>query len=721
MKAEVIQGTINNIVFRNEESGYTVARLIGSDNSSFTVVGNFGQSIPGETLKVTGNWIKHPQYGDQLKMENYEVIEPTTIEGIRRYLGSGLIQGIGVEIADRIVGKFGDQSLDIIETNIERLREVRGIADKRVKIIKDSWGEQREIRQVMVFLQTYGVSAAYATKIFKKYGNGSISAVKNNPYQLTVIAGIGFKSADTIAEKMGFAKNSGLRIEAGIIYVLEELTRNGHVYYPLDHLVDKSLEILDLKIEDADLIFRSVEHLTVSDKIITEKNKDEVAVYLPLYFSAELSISEKLKELSESHYEIFSLDPDESIKKVQMDLSINLAEKQIEAVKSALINKAMVITGGPGTGKTTIINSIINIFSLESVSISLAAPTGRAAKRMKEATGRDAMTIHRLLIYSPGDRSFLVNENNPLDCDVLIVDEASMIDTMLMSSLLKGISKHTTLILVGDVNQLPSVGPGNVLKDIINSNVIPVVELNEIFRQANESKIVVNAHRINNGDFPIADDCLDSGSDFYFINEEETEDILETIIDLIRHEIPVNFNFNPMSDVQVLTPMHRGDIGTQNLNAELQNILNPGRTIVKRGFKEFRQNDKVMQMKNNYNKNVFNGDIGWISRVDYEKKKVYIIFDGRSVEYEYSELDNVVLAYAVSVHKSQGSEYPVVVIPVHTQHYILLQRNLIYTAVTRGKSLVIMVGSNKAMAIGIKNDKTKKRYTRLKHRLECSD
>lgn len=718
-----LQGQIERVTYSNEENGFTVARLkVYGEHDLVTVVGNIASPAPGEILILQGEWITHPKFGKQFKVEKYKTKVPATDYGIEKYLGSGLIKGIGPVMAGRIVKIFGKETLDIIEKDIAKLTEVEGIGTKRIEMIKKAWDGQKEIREVMLFLQSHGVSSGYATKIFKQYGNASISVVKKNPYKLSMdIFGIGFITADKIAEKLGFDKASEVRVEAGIIYVLLKLSDEGHVYYPYEGLIDKCKEILKVERE---IIVKAFGNISAQGKIkiedlnksISEFRENNKAVYLAKYYLGETSIAEKLKALLKSSKTFREIDMEKALEWVQKQLSITLAEKQIQAIKSALENKVLVITGGPGTGKTTILNAILKIMSKMNIKILLASPTGRAAKRMNETTGHEAKTIHRLLEYSYKNGGFLKNNDNPLECDLIIIDEASMIDTILMHHLLKAIPETATFILVGDVNQLPSVGAGNVLNDIINSGIVKVVCLNQIFRQAKESRIIVNAHKINKGIIPEFN-SLNQDTDFFFIQQEEPEKVLQIILALVKKRIPEKFGYNPLNDIQVLTPMHKGIVGAENLNAELQKMLNPKEGGILRGTKVFKADDKVMQTRNNYNKDVFNGDIGRIIKIDKENQEVIIGFDGKNVVYDYSELDEIVLAYAVSIHKSQGSEYPVIIIPVLTQHYVLLQRNLIYTAVTRGKKLVIMAGTLKALAIAVKNNKTQKRYTYLKYRL----
>lgn len=719
-----LQGQIERITYTNEENGYTIARVkVYGRKDLVTVVGKLMSPTPGEILKMKGEWINHPRYGEQFKVVHYKTRVPASAYGIEKYLGSGLIKGIGPIMAKRIVKRFGTDTLEVIEKGIEKLAEVNGIGDKRIEMIRRAWEEQKEIREVMLFLQTHGVSSGYATKIFKHYGSDSIQVVKKNPYRLaTDIFGIGFVTADRIAEKLGFSRDSELRAEAGILYVLNQLAEEGHVYYPYEPLVEKCQEILQV---DRDVIVKAIGTIAAEKRIVIEDLNERIeefrenhkAVYLARLHTCETGIARALKTLGSTPKSTRTVDAGKAMEWVQKQLAITLAERQIEAVKCALAEKVLVITGGPGTGKTTIINAILKIFSKLNAGIVLAAPTGRAAKRMSEATGHEARTIHRLLQYSLQKGGFQKNEENPVDCDLLIVDEASMIDTILMHHLLKAVPSKATFILVGDVNQLPSVGPGNVLQDVIASGSFPVVELNEIFRQARESSIVVNAHRINSGLMPSLKPSGQKLDDFYFIEQEDQEEVLRIILDLATRRIPKRFALDPVDDIQVLTPMHKGTVGAGNLNAELQKALNPAEDAVMRGGRNFRVNDKVMQIRNNYDKEVFNGDIGRIHSIDKETQEVVISIDGREVLYQYSDLDEIVLAYAVSVHKSQGSEYPAVIVPVLTQHYVLLQRNLIYTAVTRGRKLLVLVGTSKALAMGIRNDKTQKRCTYLRQRL----
>lgn len=718
-----LRGQVERVTYADEESGYTVAKVkVYGRPDLVTVVGSLMGPTPGAILKMEGRWTSHAKFGEQFAVVRYETAVPATSHGIRQYLGSGLIKGLGRKMAGRIVDKFGEETFTIIEKDILRLAEVSGIGKKRIAMIKAAWEEQKEIREVMVFLQGHGVSSAYATKIFRQYGKESIAVVTENPYRMAMdIFGIGFVTADRIAEKLGFAKDSPARAAAGILYVLHQLADEGHVYYPYEPLLEKCMEMLEVLRE---VVADALAAICLDKRIVIEDlnegfaefRENHKAVYLAKFHLCETRVAARLLTLRDASRAFEATDPEKAIGWVQSQLSIRLADKQVTAVRSALTSKVMVITGGPGTGKTTIINAVLKIYATLNVRILLAAPTGRAAKRMGEATGHTAKTIHRLLEFSFAAGGFQHDADKPLECDLLILDEASMIDTVLMHHLLKAVPDGATLILVGDVNQLPSVGAGNVLNDIIGSGAMPVVTLDEIFRQAQESRIIVNAHKINSGQLPARDNRYPE-SDFYFIEQEDPETVLSTILTLASERIPKRFGFDPVDQIQVLTPMHRGVVGAGNLNLRLQQVLNPGEGGLVRGERVYRSGDKVMQIRNNYDKDVFNGDIGRIAEISRESQEVMINFEGNMVAYDFSEMDEVVLAYAVSVHKSQGSEYPVVVMPVLIQHYMLLQRNLVYTGVTRGRKLVVLVGTRKAMAIAVNNDKTRKRFTHLSHRL----
>lgn len=721
-----LSGRVEKITYENEENGFTIARVkVKGQWGLATVVGYLMGPAPGETIQMKGEWTSHPKYGEQFKVHQYKIEYPATVNGIKRYLGSGLIRGIGPVMADRIVKKFDKQTLHVIENQTERFLEIDGIGKKRIAMIKKAWGEQKEIRDLMIFLQSHGLGSSHAAKIFKTYGDRSIPLVKSNPFRLASdIFGIGFLTADRISEKLGFPKNSPDRIDAGILYLLAQSSDKGHVYCPLELLVDTCRETLAVTRPE---IVSGIERLAQKRKIIIgdmpgdgeEAGHSEKGVYLIQLFRCETGVANRLKMLLQIPKPIIRIDSKKELVWVQKTLAIHFAREQVEAVKRSLENKVMIITGGPGTGKTTIIRAILKIFSKFKAKILLAAPTGRAAKRMSEATGHSARTIHRVLEFSIKSGGFQRHEERPLDCHLIVVDEASMIDVVLMHHFLKAVPGNATLILVGDVDQLPSVGPGNVLKDIIESSTIPLVRLDKIFRQAQHSQIIVNAHRINTGLSPVkAPTGLGvKDADFFFINQEDPEKVLQTIIKLSRDRIPQKFGFAPMDDIQVLTPMHKGVVGSANLNRELQQALNPREDgIMKRGSM-FCVGDKVMQIRNNYDKVVFNGDIGRITEIQRDQQQLIVHHDGRPVPYDFTDLDQIVLAYAISVHKSQGSEYPAIVMPVLTQHYILLQRNLLYTAVTRGQKLVVMVGTQKALMIAVRNNKTQKRFTHLKHRL----
>jgi exodeoxyribonuclease V alpha subunit len=712
-----LKGQIERITYYNEENGYTIAKMkVQGRTDMVAIVGTLFSVIPGEVVKLSGYWDRHPKYGEQFKIVSYETIMPATVKGIEKYLGSGMIKGIGPVMAKRLVTKFGDETLVVIEDDIERLHDVQGIGEKRIEMIKMAWEEQKDIRDVMVFLQGNGVSPAYAMKIYKQYGKDSVKIVSENPYRLAMdIFGIGFMTADRIAEKLGVPKDSQIRAEAGILYVLHELSDEGHVFYPCDPLIRKCSEILT--IEEPGIAF-ALDAVNSEKKVIIEdRETNEKHVYLTKYHVSECGAAQRFKSLLAFPKQLRLVNIDQAIEWVQKILKISFSEKQIDALRDSINSKVMVITGGPGTGKTTIINAIIKIYQRMGQKVLLAAPTGRAAKRMTEATGHEAKTIHRLLEYSPGSGSFKKNESNTLEADLIIIDEASMVDTILMYHFLKAVPLKATLILVGDVDQLPSVGAGNVLRDIIDSCCFPVVKLKEIFRQSRESMIIVNAHRINSGEMPLFRGGEGYFHDFFFFIIEEPEKVLEKIVYLCKEGVPSRFGYDPLDAIQILTPMHKGIVGVSNLNTELQKELNPGRDELIRGGRIFRAGDKVLQIRNNYDKDVYNGDIGRVREIDRETQEVLVDFDGRLVSYEYAELDEIVLAYAISVHKSQGSEYPVVIMPLLTQHYILLQRNLLYTGITRGKKLVILVGTRKALAIAINNNKPQMRYTMLKERL----
>jgi len=719
-----LQGRIEKVLFTNADNGYAVLVLQpdgARDHEPITCVGTILHPRPGETLNTWGEWVEHQRFGRQFQIKRHEVILPTSTEGLARYLGSGLIKGLGPELAGRIIKQFGTETLDILDSDPDRLLDVAGIGKAKLAGIKESWARQHGIRTLMMFLQEHDIGPGVAARIYRRFGTASLAAVRENPYCLaTEVSGIGFVTADQIAMKLGFSRDNPRRIEAGLLYVLQEFAGDGHVYAPRDMLLQRSADILDT---GADVLTRALDSLALRGEIMIEPETESAPprVYPSVLHTCEVQIARRLHDLQKAatarqHKHIAS-----KLRTVERSLSFTLSRRQAEAVQRVFENRVQVITGGPGTGKTTIVQAVLHLALMEHLSVLLAAPTGRAAKRMSEATGREAKTLHRLLKYDFQTGTFEHHAANPLDCGMLIVDEASMIDTYLMHQLLCAIKPGCALVLVGDAHQLPSVGPGNILGDIITSTAVPVAELTEIFRQARQSRIVMNAHRINSGSTRLDTGDADKLTDFYLIEKESPEAALKTIIEITAERIPARFNLNPMHEVQVITPMHKGLIGTENLNRELQRILNPGHVILERGIRQFRAGDKVMQVKNNYDLDVFNGDIGILTGASADTKKAVVVFDERPVSYDFSELDDLVPAYAISVHKSQGSEFPAVVMPLLTQHFIMLQRNLLYTAVTRGKRLVVLVGSRKALSIAIANDKPRLRYTGLCERLrECS-
>jgi exodeoxyribonuclease V alpha subunit len=717
-----IKGQIERITYINEENGYVIAKLKTEGSTGLvTIVGTMPGLNPGEVLKLKGEWQTHPKYGQQFKFSSHESIIPATVRGIERYLSSGMIKGIGPVMAKRLVTNFGVKTLDVIENDIEKLKEVEGIGEKRVEMICHAWKAQKEIRQVMIFLQGHGVSPTYAVKMYKQYGNEAVSIVRDNPYRLAEeVFGIGFLTADKIAENVGISKDSLVRARAGVQYILNRLSDDGHVYYPFDRLIELSEKTLDI---DRGIILTAIVSAASDRKIVIEESSSfdipgERAVYLTRFHVSEVGIARFISELLSSPRQLPLVNKEQVLASAENKVQVALSDQQRWAVRDSLDSKVMVITGGPGTGKTTIIKAIIDVQMKMNRKVLLAAPTGRAAKRMTEATGQEAKTIHRLLEFSPKDMGFKRDEENPLDADAFIIDEVSMVDTTLMYYLLKAIPLQASLILVGDVDQLPSVGAGNVLRDVIESGVVPVVRLSDIFRQSKQSMIIVNAHKINHGEMPIIEGGQEYQKDFYFFDISEPEKALETIIELCRERIPRKYGFHSVDDIQVLTPMHRGTVGAANLNNALQKELNPSKEEIVRSGRVFKRGDKVMQIRNNYDKDVFNGDIGRIAKIDSEEQELTVNFDGKFIGYDFSELDEIILAYATSVHKSQGSEYPCIVMPVLTQHYMLLQRNLFYTGITRGKRLVVLVGTRKALSIAISNNKTQLRYSLLKERLK---
>ena len=711
---EEVFGYVERLTFQNQETGFTVAQLktVGSKNV-ICLVGSLPGIQPGETLRCVGTWLFHPVHGQQFQVVRFQVEAPADLLGIRKYLGSGLVKGIGPKYAGRIVDLFGLNTLDVIEFESEKLLTVPGLGPKRLEKIQSCWSEQKSIRQVMIFLQAQEVTPAFAQKIFRVYGNESIAKIQANPYCLAQdVYGIGFKTADRIAQKMGVGKESAQRIDAGVEFSLSLLSNEGHACYPLALFLEEAEKILEVPIP---LIQGRLSYLQQENRIelqeVQNGESKEMRIWSKPLYLTEKGIARELARLQKGQSSLREIQVEKALVWVQQTLNIQLAPKQEEAVAWAITGKVLIITGGPGTGKSTITNAILTIMEKITSRICLAAPTGRAAKRMSEITKRKATTLHALLEFDFKKGGFKKNKENPLLCDLMIIDEASMLDMSLMYSILKALPDTVRLILVGDVNQLPSVGPGSVLKDAILSQCFPVVVLNEIFRQAAGSQIIQNAHRIQQGKMPSV--RPDPESDFFFIEDNEPETLLKTLVDLVVERLPKKYGFHPLTDIQLLSPMKRGVIGTENLNRVLQAALNPQEWALTRGAQKYQLKDKVMQIRNNYKKEVFNGDIGYIRAIHPEDQQVVVAFEEREVIYEYYELDELVLAYAISVHKFQGSESPCIVFPVHTTHYMLLNRNLIYTAVTRGRKLVVLAGQKKAVAIAVNRYEDQQRYTHL--------
>ncbi|HVO39828.1 MAG TPA: ATP-dependent RecD-like DNA helicase [Spirochaetia bacterium] len=713
-----IEGMLEKVRFSSEDDDWSVVAVSVSDTGrEITAVGNLAGVQPGESLRLTGRWTRHPKFGPQLKVESFSVVPPVTGPGIERLLSSGLIEGIGRELASRLVAKFGDRTLEVIEKEPTRLRDVEGVGPQRARRLVEAWGRRRELREIVSLLQTCGVTTGLATRIFRQYGAGAHEVVRRNPWRLAAeMPGVGFRTADALARNLGVPSDSPQRIDAGILHALEERAEEGDVMAPRGKIVEESAMILGLPEAACEA---AVTELSRRGVIVLEEDRDAgPLVGLPRLVSAEAGAARLLKEIAATSASGNrpGRPVEEEVAAFERTSGMTLSELQREAVSRADRDKVLVITGGPGTGKTTLVRAIIHVMQARGASLLLCAPTGRAAKRLSEASGREAKTIHRLLEYSPQQGRFLRNRENPLGCRALIVDEASMIDIVLFNRLLEAVPPAAALILVGDGDQLPSVGPGSVLADLIACGCLPVVRLRDIFRQASASSIVVNAHRINAGILPVLA-ATEERSDFYVIERSEPEAILETIRQLMSVRIPRSFGLDPRRDVQVLTPMRRGVLGSANLNRELQALLNPEGPSLTRGALVLRAGDRVMQTVNNYELGVFNGDIGSVERASDAEKAVTVRFDEREVRYEWSDLDELVPAYACSIHKGQGSEFPAVVIALHTQHYVLLKRNLLYTAVTRARKLAIVVGSRKALAIAVHTTGSEERCTRLAPRL----
>ncbi|HUE75912.1 MAG TPA: ATP-dependent RecD-like DNA helicase [Chloroflexota bacterium] len=723
--AATLVGSVERITYVNPDNGYTVARVQEERESYLvTVVGNLPSVNVGESLRLSGRWTTHRVHGRQFEAEACEVVLPATVQGIRKYLGSGLIKGIGPVTAERIVERFGADTLDIIEEAPNRLVEVNGLGPKRAALITRAWDEQKAIKHVMLFLQSHDVSTALAVRIYKKYGDASVDVVRKDPYRLARdVHGIGFITADKIATKLGFAPDSVERLMAGLLHLLWEATDEGHVFLPSPKLLEGAAELLGCETTSLD---EALERLSREENGVRLDEIDgETAVYLIPYYQAEIHLAQRLFALlrnpRDRMRQFQTVDFAAAFGYLRQRNNLELSEKQAEAVQQALTSKVTVLTGGPGTGKTTTIRSIIALAQAKRLKVVLAAPTGRAAKRLSEVTGTAARTLHRLLEVRPGTRAGH-DADNPIDADLIVVDEMSMVDLLLANTFVKAVPPDAHVVLVGDVDQLPSVGAGNVLRDLIDSGVVPTTRLDTIFRQAETSAIVSNAHLINAGKTP----RVGGGSkDFFFLTEEDPEKAADTIIDLVSRRLPGRYGLQALRDIQVLSPMHGGTVGVGQLNARLQEALNPagpGKPERRYGNRLFREGDKVMQIRNDYDKNVFNGDIGWIVQVDLPAQLARVRFeDGRLVDYDFGELDELIHAFAVSVHKSQGGEYPVVVMPVMAQHYVMLQRNLLYTGITRARRLVVLVGTWRALSIAVRNNKVIRRHSYLAERLILLD
>ncbi len=716
-----LDGTLGRVVFKNDESSFTVARFETPGREQVTVVGELVGITEGLPLRLRGQWVEDKKFGRQFKISTYQLRSPETLIGIERFLAAAGIQGIGAEMAKRLVQKFGMDTLEIIDRKPERLTEVVGIGTARAKQLSAAFAEQRQMQDVMVFLHGIGVSPSLAPRIIKRYGRDAINIVRANPYRLAhEVRGIGFRTADAYAQKLGIARDAPERIEAGLLHALETAAEDGHMHLPDETLISQTAELLGIALE---LISPRLGALEQRGHVVRESLGDRgPCTELPWAFEAEAEAATRLAELIRTPSRSSTLDVHAAIHAFEAATAVQLAVQQRRAVEAALTDKCVVITGGPGVGKTTIVKAIVHLAKLMQRRVALGAPTGRAAKRLGEATSHEAMTIHRLLEYQPHENGFARGPENPLDADLLVIDEASMVDAQLFRAVMAAVRPGAQLVLVGDVDQLPSVGAGSVLADVIGSEAATVIRLTEIFRQAAASKIVVSAHRINSGELPDLETPAGAETDFFFIGRDDPEAARATIIELVSERIPTRFGFDPVTEVQVLAPMHRGELGTSALNSALQNKLNPavaGGLELARGDRVFRRGDKVMQLKNDYDKNVFNGDIGVIAGIEGEKI-VRVEFDGRIAVYERQELDQLIHAYAVSIHKSQGSEYPAVVIPLGTQHFMMLQRSLLYTAVTRGKRLVVIVGSKRAVQLAVRNADARQRFTWLAERVRIA-
>jgi exodeoxyribonuclease V alpha subunit len=714
--AETLSGIIERVIAHSADSGHAVLRVQASGRRELvTVVGHLPSAVAGEYVEASGEWVQHREYGLQFKADSLRTTPPHTAAGIEKYLGSGLVKGIGPHFARKIVEVFGERTLAVIDESPSFLKEVKGIGARRLQRIRESWCQQKAVRGIMVFLQSYGIGTARAVRIYKTYGEQAVELVQANPYRLaTDIWGIGFQTADELAVRLGIDRASPLRARAALAYKLQQFSNQGHVGYPEARVVEETAALTGI---DRSIVEAAVEDARRAEELVREPGGDESWLYLKPLFLAEVGVARSLRQLCEGPHPLGRIDTAAMLDWVEQRMGLELAPNQRDAIQQALTRKVLVITGGPGTGKTTIVRGILEAFRARGVRCALCAPTGRAAKRLTETTGREARTIHRLLEFEPGLGGFKRNRDRPLDVELVVVDEASMVDVALMNRLAQAVPQKACLVLVGDVDQLPSVGPGTVLADVIHSETVPVVRLTEIFRQAGQSWIVRAAHAVNEGEIPQS--APPNQGDFYFIESQTPESILERMITVVRDRIPARFGLDPFSDIQVLTPMNRSELGSRHLNARLQEVLNPLRSdvVVERYGWTYRLGDKVLQTQNDYDKEVFNGDIGRVSAIDVHEQELTVNFDGRPVVYDFGELDELALAYACTIHKGQGSEYPAVVIPLHMQHFMLLQRNLLYTGITRGKKLVVLLGSRKALATAVQRRDSTQRCTGLARRL----